>query len=107
MDGTEKQLPLPLEAEPVAGEAPARSTPATARRAKPGFLRVTRDAEVARSYSDNVALGYAVARGLAEVLARMEPGELAALKARVAQAAGQVRKAPKGRAGLTGRPQEG
>ncbi len=87
-----KQLSLPLVDGPPAEEEPGRNEPA--RRGKSGFKRVTRDADVARSYSDNVALGYAVARGLAQVLAAMAPSELAALRARVAQAAGRVKKYP-------------
>jgi hypothetical protein len=47
---------------------------------------VTRDPDVARSYSDNVALDYAVARGLAQALSSLPPEELAALRAKVAQA---------------------
>ena len=46
---------------------------------------MTRDPDVARSYSDNVALDYAVARGLAQALTSLPPEELAALKARVAR----------------------
>jgi hypothetical protein len=106
MSETERQLSLPLGEEPVAEKVPARGEAAPARK-KEGFKRVTRDADVARSYSDNVAFGYAVARGLAEVLSRMEPGELAALKARVARSAEQGARPPRGRQGLTGRPQEG
>jgi len=106
MDDSEKQLSLPLGADPIEEEQPASIEPVTARRSKRGFKRVTRDADVARSYSDNVALGYAVARGLAEVLTRMDPGELAALKARVAQSAAQTGRAPRARADLSGRLHE-
>lgn len=87
-----RQLSLPLEEESRAAEPQAGGEPA--RRGKAGFKRVTRDADVARSYSDNVALGYAVARGLADVLAGMAPSDLAALRARVAQAASRVKKYP-------------
>lgn len=85
-----KQLSLPLEEEEVAEEKPAESKPA--RQAKKGFVRVHRDSEVAKSYSDNVALGYAVAKGLAQVLKSMSPADLAALKARVAEAADRTAK---------------
>ena len=101
-----KQLSLPLEEEQAAEEKPEESKPA--RRTKQGFMRVLRDSEVARSYSDNVALGYAVARGLAQVLSTMPPADLAALRARVAQAAERTGKKgkPKG-SSLTGWLQEG
>ncbi len=58
------------------------------RRSK-GFVPVTRDPDVARSYSDNVALDYAIARGLAQALTSLPPEELAALRAKVARAARQ------------------
>ncbi len=50
-----------------------------------GFVRVTRDPDVARSYSDNIALGYAVAQGLARALATLSPQDLADLRAKVTQ----------------------
>ena len=81
------QLPLPLyetlepEPEPLvrAKEKPQR------RSGKKGFVPVTRDPDVARSYSDNVALDYAIARGLAQALTSLPPEELAALRAKVAR----------------------
>src|SRR5512133_216304 len=104
-----KQLSLPLEdeqAEQTGEEAPAQSKPV--RRPKQGFMRVLRDSEVARSYSDNVALGYAVAKGLAQVLAAMAPADLAALRARVAQSAERRgKKPPADRSSLGGSLQEG
>ena len=85
----ENQLPLPLDEEVGARPEP----PAALKAGKPqrktgsGFVRVTRDPDVARSYSDNVALDYAIARGLAEALTTLPPEDLAALRAKVAQAA--------------------
>ncbi len=84
------QLPLPFEMEQEAEPVAASGDPAS--RAKPqrsrakGFVPVTRDPDVARSYSDNVALDYAIARGLAQALTSLPPEELAALKAKVAKA---------------------
>jgi len=83
----EAQLALPLEID----APPPPDAPPLAERRKPrrsrskGFVPVTRDPDVARSYSDNVALDYAVARGLAQALTSLPPEELAALKARVAR----------------------
>ena len=91
MDDVLKQLSLPLEEEKPE-EKPAESKPA--HRPKQGFMRVLRDSEVARSYSDNVALGYAVARGLAQVLGSMAPADLAALRARVAESAERAARKP-------------
>ncbi len=85
-----RQLSLPLQEEPVREEPPVKTK--AVRRPKQGFMRDTRDSDVAQSYSDNVALGYAVARGLAEVLASMSPADLAALRARVAQSAERAEK---------------
>ena len=56
-----------------------------------GFVRVTRDPDVARSYSDNIALGYAVAQGLARALATISPQDLADLRAKVAQEKSQAK----------------
>ena len=109
MEESMKQLPLPLEenkAEQTEEEAPAQSKPV--RRPKQGFMRVLRDSEVARSYSDNVALGYAVAKGLAQVLASMAPAVLAAHRAWVAQSAERTgKKPPAERSSLGGSLQEG
>jgi len=78
------QLPLPLDLEP---ETLPTILPKRKRRGgSQGFVPVTRDPDVARSYSDNVALDYAVARGLAQALSSLPPEELAALRAKVAQA---------------------
>ena len=79
------QLPLPLQAEPEE-EQPA-ATKKQRRKRRGGFVPVTRDPDVAQSYSDNVTLDYAVARGLAQALQSLPPEELAALKAKVAKAA--------------------
>lgn len=85
------QLPLPLDEEVGATpEAPkALKTRKPQRKAGSGFVRVTRDPDVARSYSDNVALDYAIAQGLAEALTSLPPEDLAALRAKVAKAARQ------------------
>ncbi|MHB0869462.1 MAG: hypothetical protein ACYC66_05095 [Chloroflexota bacterium] len=83
------QLPLPLEMD----TAPAPDPPPAREKRRPrkskGFVPVTRDPDVARSYSDNVAFDYAIARGLAQALGNLPPEELAALRAKVAQAARQ------------------
>ncbi|HEX9014713.1 MAG TPA: hypothetical protein VF960_01785 [Chloroflexota bacterium] len=99
-----KQLALPLEekAEVEAAAEEPQEGAEQPHRGKKGFTRVTRDADVARSYSDNVALGYAVARGLAQVLSSMPPEELAALKARVAQGAKRARASREERTSLGG-----
>lgn len=89
------QLPLPLDEEVGAKpEAPAAlKTSKPKRKTGSGFVRVTRDPDVARSYSDNVAFDYAIARGLAEALSSLPPEDLAALRAKVAQATRQRGKA--------------
>lgn len=79
------QLPLPLSLEPEKVQPRAKSS--KRRKGSGGFVPVTRDPDVAQSYSDNVALDYAVARGLAQALQSLPPEELAALRARVAKAA--------------------
>ncbi|HEX9015809.1 MAG TPA: hypothetical protein VF960_07415 [Chloroflexota bacterium] len=77
------QLPLPgFMPETSASRQATASPPVKFRR---GYVRTTRDPDVARSYSDNVALGYAVAQGLAKALSTLSPGELAALRARVVE----------------------
>ncbi len=81
------QLSLPLEMDPE--QPPAPVPPEKRRRGRRGFVPVTRDPEVARSYSDNVALDYAIAQGLAKALSSLPPEELAALRAKVAQASRQ------------------
>ena len=83
-DGSgEEQLVLPgIDLE--SPSAPTAENPV--RSASPrGFVRVTRDPDVARSYSDNIALGYAVAQGLARALATLSPRDLADLRAKVTQ----------------------
>ena len=109
MEESMKQLSLPLEeeqAKQTEEETPAQNKPV--RRPKQGFMRVLRDSEVARSYSDNMALGYAVAKGLAQVLASMAPADLAALRSRVAQSAERTgKKPPAERSSLGGSLQEG
>jgi hypothetical protein len=85
------QLPLPLDLEP---ETLPTIPPKTRRKGgSQGFVPVTRDPDVAKSYSDNVALDYAVAKGLAQALSSLPPEELAALRAKVAQAS-QLRSRP-------------
>ena len=85
-DAGGEQLSLPLGMEQEARPAaPAKQR--SRRRGHSGFVPVTRDPDVARSYSDNVALDYAIARGLSQVLTTLPPEELAALRAKVAQAA--------------------
>ena len=92
---SEVQLPLPFEsdADARAGAGPAEKPPAKKKkRRRPGgqgFPRVTRDPGVAKSYSDNVALDYAIARGLAQVLADLPPEELAALRSKIARSSRQ------------------
>ncbi len=85
----ESQLALPLVAESEAQPAPLPPAPRGKRRRKGsrGFVPVTHDPDVARSYSDNVALDYAIARGLAQALGSLPPEELASLRAKVAKAA--------------------
>ncbi len=85
------QLPLPLDLEPET----LPTIPQKTRRkgSSQGFVPVTRDPDVARSYSDNVALDYAVAKGLAQALSSLPPEELAALRAKVARAS-QARSRP-------------
>ncbi len=92
----EQQLPLPLDLEPEpqraeavqpAEKVPPAEKPKRRGRRSPGFLPVTRDPDVARSYSDNVALDHAIAEGLARALSSLPPEELAALRAKVARAA--------------------
>lgn len=90
------QLPLPLDPEPEAGPPAAPAKEKRRRSRSKGFVPVTRDPDVARSYSDNVALDYAIARGLAQALTSLPPEELAALKAKVARAR-QNGKAPPSR----------
>lgn len=82
---TASQLPLPLSLEQDTPHPP--STNGKGRKRSKGFVPVTRDPDVARSYSDNVAYDYAVARGLAQALQSLPPEELAALRAKVAKAA--------------------
>lgn len=89
------QLSLPLQFEPE--ENPPPVTKRRRRKGAGGFVPVTRDPDVAQSYSDNVALDYAVARGLAQALQSLPPEELAALRARVAKAAKQSSKQPPAR----------
>ncbi len=84
--GDGEQLPLPLAQEPESSTAPPAGKKRRRRKA-PGFVPVTRDPDVARSYSDSAALDSAIAQGLAQVLTRLPPEELAALRAKVAQAA--------------------
>ncbi len=90
MGGAQLFLPLVMDPEPEAEPLPAGGTPPTRTKAQrprtKGFVPVTRDPDVARSYSDNVALDYAIARGLAQALTSLPPEELAALKAKVARA---------------------
>ncbi len=81
------QLPLPLGMDPEPPEAAPAIEGKPHRRRSKGFVPVTRDPDVARSYSDNIALDYAVARGLAQALGSLPPEELAALRAKVAKAA--------------------
>ncbi|MGI5837092.1 MAG: hypothetical protein ACOX87_11500 [Chloroflexota bacterium] len=90
------QLPLPLQFEPEANSPPVVKK----RRRKKGaggFVPVTRDPDVAQSYSDNVALDYDVAKGLAQALQSLPPEELAALRAKVAKAAQRTSKQPPAR----------
>jgi len=93
--GETEQLRLPLEEAqplppPTGSEAvSAPSPPKKRRRRSQGFVPVTRDPEVARSYSDSAAMDSAIAQGLAQVLTRLPPEELAALRARVAKAGRQ------------------
>jgi len=84
-DVTQLELPLDLESE----KKPKREPATKKRKGSKGFVPVTRDPEVAQSYSDNVALDYAVARGLAQALQALPPEELAALRAKVLKAAQQ------------------
>lgn len=79
------QLPLPLNFEAEKTQPQAKGN--KRRKGSKGFVPVTRDPDVAQSYSDNVALDYAVARGLAQALQSLPPEELAALRTRVAKAA--------------------
>ncbi len=81
------QLPLPLYENPDPGPDPRASKDEKPRRSrgKKGFVPVTRDPDVARSYSDNAALDYAMARGLAHALTSLPPEEMALLKAKVAR----------------------
>jgi len=81
------QLALPLDLDPE--KKPKREPAAKRRKGSKGFVPVTRDPEVAQSYSDNVALDYAVAKGLAQALQALPPEELAALRAKVLKAAQQ------------------
>lgn len=99
---SEVQLPLPFESDADAGRGavPGEKPPAKKKRRRPGgrgFPRVTRDPEVAKSYSDNVALDYAIARGLAQVLADLPPEELAALRSKIARSSRQNSTAPPAR----------
>lgn len=80
------QLPLPLDVDPEPAAEPAHVAEKRRSRRSKGFVPVTRDPDVARSYSDNVALDYAIARGLAQALGSLPPEELAALRAKVAKA---------------------
>lgn len=89
------QLPLPLGEDSEPQPEPAKEK--RRRQGSRGFVPVTRDPEVARSYSDNVALDYAIARGLAQALGSLPPEELAALRAKVAKAARRNGKAPSSR----------
>ena len=82
----EEQLPLPLDEQlerPIS--APQRQT--SRRKGGKGFVPVTRDPDVARSYSENAALDNAIAQGLSQALATLPPEELAALRQKVAKAA--------------------
>lgn len=81
-----EQLPLPLDvkSDPTPAPLSAKKRP---RRKTRGFVPVTRDPDVAQSYSDNAALDNAIAQGLAQLLVGLPPEELAALRARVARAA--------------------
>ncbi len=87
-ESREGQLSLPgfgLEPPaPLAARAP------TSVKSPRGFVRLMRDPDVAKSYSDNVALGYAIAQGLARALGRLSPRELADLRARVSSERPQV-----------------
>ncbi len=85
-----------MDPEPEAGPPAAPAKEKRRRSRSKGFVPVTRDPDVARSYSDNVALDYAIARGLAQALTSLPPEELAALKAKVARAR-QNSKAPPSR----------
>lgn len=87
MQGAQLPLPLEMDAEVAPDSLPAREKPRP--RKSKGFVPVTRDPDVARSYSDNVAFDYAIARGLAQALGSLPPEELAALRAKVAKAARQ------------------
>lgn len=81
-----QQLALPLE---TGQDARTRQNHHGRGGRKPprGFVPVTHDPDVARSYSDNASMDQAIAHGLAQVIAAMSPEELAALKAKVARAA--------------------
>lgn len=88
--GGESQLPLPLDTEKEEESPPAPPVkPKRRRKGSRGFVRVTRDPDVAQSYSDNIALDYAIAQGLAHAIAALPPEELAALRDKVARAARQ------------------
>ena len=91
----EDQLVLPMEtAHEPHGDTPAQHT-RERRKGTRGFVPVMHDPDVARSYSDNIAMDHATARGLAQVLATMTPEELAALRAKVARAAEEGRNGPR------------
>lgn len=87
--GQGAQLPLPLDMDSEREPQPPVPAREKRQRRSKGFVPVTRDPDVARSYSDNVALDYAIARGLAQALTSLPPEELAALRAKVARAARQ------------------
>jgi hypothetical protein len=89
--GAGQQLSLPLEGSRGAESRPAAPQKGV-RRGVRGFVPVTHDPDVARSYSDNASMDQAIAQGLAQVLAAMPPEELAALRAKVARAAGKERR---------------
>jgi len=90
--GTQLPLPLDLEMEPRPDEP--RPLARGRRSRSKGFVPVTRDPDVARSYSDNAALDQAIARGLAQALSGLPPEELAALKAKLARAPRAGRRQP-------------
>jgi hypothetical protein len=89
--GAGQQLSLPLEAG-RRGEPQAAGPQKAERKGARGFVPVTHDPDVARSYSDNASMDQAIAQGLAQVLSSMPPEDLAALRAKVARAAGRDRR---------------
>jgi hypothetical protein len=89
--GSGQQLSLPLEGGRGTASR-AGGAQKGGRKGARGFVPVTHDPDVARSYSDNASMDQAIAQGLAQVLAAMPPEELAALRAKVARAAGKERR---------------